>query len=86
MAKGTCCPMCRKEYAIRPPQYIPAQRHNLGPPPLANVGEPPRPRPRPQYQQPGPQTLHRRASEISIASGLTQAQFNTIVSIVTTNN
>jgi len=30
MAKGTCCPMCRKEYAVRPPQYIPSQRHNVG--------------------------------------------------------
>lgn len=90
LAKGTCCPLCRKEYAVRPKNYIPTQRHNLGPPPLANLGEPPRPRPRPrprpQYQHPGPQTLHRRALEISTASGLTLAQFNTIVSIITSNN
>ena len=88
LAKGTCCPLCRKEYTVRPKNYIPTQRHN--------VGEPPRPRPRPrpihrpQYlhndHPPTSQSLHQRALEISTASGLTQAQFNTIVSIITSNN
>lgn len=84
LAKGTCCPLCRKEYAVRPKNYIPTQRHNLGPPPR------PRPIHRPQYvhndHPPTSQSLHQRALEISTASGLTQAQFNTIVGIITSNN
>lgn len=92
MAKGTCCPLCRKEYAVRPKNYIPTQRHNVG-----ELQRPrPRPRPihrpmyRPQYvhndHPPTSQSLHQHALEISTASGLSQEQFNTIVGIITSNN
>lgn len=91
MAKGTNCPMCRTEYAVRPKNYIPAQRHTVGQPVMSRPAPPPVDRElrhigEPHWLPTAPRThrAHEFTTEINdTITGLTPTQFEIIVSVLT---